>query len=150
MRLQDEKLDDFRQPARAASSHTHRRPAPVGSGCRNCRKGAIPDQAGSHPGNVGSDYNQRFAQADAELADNARHKDKLGYHDIRLGNVPDGRLMKFVRENLPRVLPEARQRFEENRDLLSAFASGGRDYEEFAARIRRRVGGTNEDHDWEE
>lgn len=95
-------------------------------------------------------YNQRFAQADAELADKARHKDKLGYHDIRLGNLPDTRLTKFVQHNLPSVLAAARQRFDENHDLLDAFASGEMDYTEFAARVRRRGEGTNEDHDWEE
>jgi hypothetical protein len=95
-------------------------------------------------------YNQRFADADAALADKARHKDMLGFHDIRLGNLPDARLTKFVQHNLPLVLPAARERFDENRDLLAAFASGGTDYTEFAARVRRRVQGTNEDHDWDD
>lgn len=78
-------------------------------------------------------YNQRFAQADAELANKARHKDMLGFHDIRLGNLPDARLTKFVQHNFPRVLPAARERFNENRDLLASFASGVTDYTEFAA-----------------
>ncbi|MGH7225345.1 MAG: hypothetical protein ACRELF_19155 [Gemmataceae bacterium] len=95
-------------------------------------------------------YNQRFAQADVELADKVRHKDMLGFHDIRLGNLPDARLTKFAQHNLPRDLPGARERFDENRDLLAPFASGDMDYTEFAARVRRRVQGTNEDHDWDE
>ncbi|UNC16644.1 hypothetical protein FE249_20935 (plasmid) [Acidiphilium multivorum] len=95
-------------------------------------------------------YNQRFAHADAELADKARHKDMLGYHDILLGNLPDARLTKFVQHNLPVVLREARERFDENRDLLAAFASGDMEYTEFAARVRRRGDGTNEDYDWED
>jgi hypothetical protein len=34
--------------------------------------------------------------------------------------------------------------------LLDAFASGAMDYTEFAARVRRRGQGSNEDHDWED
>lgn len=57
---------------------------------------------------------------------------------------------KFVEHNLSLVLPDARERFVENRDLLAAFASREMDYTEFAARVRRRVDGTNEDHDWDD
>jgi hypothetical protein len=52
--------------------------------------------------------------------------------------------------NLPKILPEARSRFEENRDLLDAYARGNMTYEEFAARVRRRQQGVEEGHDPEE
>ena len=68
-------------------------------------------------------YNQRFPQSDAALAAKAKDKLLLGYHDIRLGNEPDARLLKFVGENLPKVLPAARQRFDSTKDLLQAYAN---------------------------
>jgi hypothetical protein len=94
-------------------------------------------------------YNQRLALADQALAERAKQKDLLGYHDIRLGNEPDVRLDRFVNTNLPKLVSDARQRFEEASDLLADFGAGVIPYEEFAARIRRRESGTNEDNDWE-
>lgn len=47
-------------------------------------------------------YNQLYPSADQELAKKASDKRLLGYHDIRLGNQPDPRLLKFVQSNLPR------------------------------------------------
>lgn len=95
-------------------------------------------------------YNQRLPEADRELADLARQKDLLGYHDIRTGNAPDPRMSLFVGTNLPKVLPAARERFREHRDLLTAFVSGDISYKAFAAKVRRREDGTNEDHDWDD
>lgn len=92
-------------------------------------------------------YNQRFAHADAELAAKARHKNLLGFHDIRIGNIPDTRIVKFVHDNLSRVLPDARTRFDQNIDLLEPYASGNMGYDEFAARVRRRGEGGDEDWD---
>jgi hypothetical protein len=92
-------------------------------------------------------YNQLYPGAESALAAKARDKTLLGYHDIRLGNNPDQRLQKFVHENLPRILPDARDRFQEFRDLLMPYASGEKSYAEFAARVRRRQQGTNEDSD---
>lgn len=60
--------------------------------------------------------------ADQEIADQARDKNLLGYHDIRLGNEADPRLTRFIHENLPTILPEARARFEDYKDLLEAYA----------------------------
>ncbi|MFY9830963.1 MAG: hypothetical protein WCD75_15655 [Rhodoplanes sp.] len=94
-------------------------------------------------------YNQRIPAADKELAEKAKHKDLLGYHDIRLGNEADDRLHTFVQETLPDIAEEMRGRFDENYDLLSEWAFGSMDYTEFAARIRRREQGTNEDFDAE-
>ena len=93
-------------------------------------------------------YNQLLPEADRELADKARHKRLLGYHDIRVGNEPDKRLLKFVGTNLPRILPAARERFDEYKDLLEAFASHEIEYKSFAARVRRRSQGRYEEGDW--
>jgi hypothetical protein len=71
----------------------------------------------------------------------------LGFHDIRLGNQPDARLTKFLHENLPAIVPEAGERFDAYIDLLSDSGNGIIAYEEFAARVRRRSQGANEDFD---
>ena len=94
-------------------------------------------------------YNQLLPEADRELAEKARNKQLLGYHDIRVGNEPDDRLLKFIVTNLARVLPDACERFDEYKDLVAEFAYGRIEYVEFAARVRRRSQGLNEDSDWE-
>ena len=94
-------------------------------------------------------YNQLYPAADHDLATKARDKRLLGYHDIRVGNQPDTRLVKFIGTNLPSVLPAARERFEEYKDLLADFGDRTMEYKEFAARVRRRSQGTEEDSDWE-
>ena len=94
-------------------------------------------------------YNQLLPEANRKLAEKAKDKRLLGYHDIRVGNKPDERLLKFIGTNLPEVLPESRERFDEYKDLLKGFADGTLDYTEFAARVRRRSQGTYEDGDWE-
>ena len=95
-------------------------------------------------------YNQRYPQSALELAEKAKHKRLLGYHDIRVGNEPDSRLRTFITVNLPQILPRARVSFDQYNDLLEAFAVEEIHYEEFAARVRRRSQGKNEDHDWDE
>jgi hypothetical protein len=92
-------------------------------------------------------YNQLFPVADTELVSRVRQKTLLGYHDVRVGNEPDARLLKFVTENLPAVLDDAAQRLATFRDLLLRYASGDIHYAEFAARVRRRQQGKNEDSD---
>ena len=94
-------------------------------------------------------YNQLLPEADRDLAEKARDKRLLGYHDVRVGNQPDDRLVKFVSSNLPQVLPEARIRFDEYKDLVRGFVDEDLSYKEFAARVRRRSHGTSEDNDWE-
>lgn len=90
-------------------------------------------------------YNQRYPEADQNLAAQARHKDLLGYHDIRVGNEPDARLIKFIHTNLPTLLPVFRDRFDHFKDLLSAYAIREMPYAEFAARSKRRLRGEPED-----
>lgn len=93
-------------------------------------------------------YNQLVPNSEAELAEKVKHKSILGYHDIRLGNAPDARMTKFIGINLIPLGSEARAKFDKNRDLLEAFAGGNHSYSEFSARLRRRLSGQNEDHDW--
>ena len=94
-------------------------------------------------------YTQLLPKADQVLAEKAKHKDLLGYHDIRVGNQPDDRLVKFFAVNLPQALPEARVRFNEYKDLLAKFAGGIITYKEFAGRVRRRSEGIYEEGDWD-
>lgn len=82
-------------------------------------------------------YNQRFPLSEKELADLARDKRLLGYHDIKLGNEPDDRLRRFLHVNLPKVLPEARRRFDKHRDLLMAHATLEIPDEKFAAIVAK-------------
>lgn len=93
-------------------------------------------------------FNQLMAEVDAEVAARARNKDLLGYHDIRVGDAPDPRLIKFVSANLPAITVAAKGRLNAFRDLLQPFANGGMSYREFAARVRRRENGEDEDNDW--
>ena len=94
-------------------------------------------------------FNQLLPEADRELSYKIKDKNTLGYHDIRTGNQPDNRLIKFIATNLPRLLPNARERFDVYKDLLTAFACGDINYEEFSARVRRRSQGLFEDGDWD-
>ena len=79
--------------------------------------------------------NQLFPTADADLAAQAKDKNLLGYHDIRVGNTPGDGLLKFLGETLPRMLPQARERFDNSKDVLAAYASSQMPYEEFADRL---------------
>jgi len=92
-------------------------------------------------------YNQRIASADAALAEQARDKDSLAYFDIKVGNEADARLTKFITESLPAALPAARAKYDQYFDLLWQYADNQIDYENFAARVRRRSQGVNEDFD---
>ena len=92
-------------------------------------------------------YNQFLPAADAEVAALAKQKDLLGFHDIRLGNEPDGRMVKFITENLPIIADEARRKFDEYSDLLDNFVNGHMGYAEFAGRSGRRSRGEAEDFD---
>jgi hypothetical protein len=90
-------------------------------------------------------YNQLYPAVDADLAAQVRDKTLMGYHDVRLGNVPDARLLHFIQTNLPALLPQARTQFDEFKDLLCAYASGAHPYKSFAARVKRRLRGEPED-----
>lgn len=96
---------------------------------------------------VFENFNQLYPSADAELAALVRHKDNLGYHDIRIGNEPNPHLVAFITNTVPANADEYRARFDSHKDLLSAFSSKEMQYPEFAARVRRREQGVNEDID---
>jgi hypothetical protein len=83
-------------------------------------------------------YNQRYANADAELATKVRDKRLLGYHDVRVGNDPDERLMRFVHVNLPKLLEGAREKFDARKELLDQYVNTDMAYAEFVAKVRGR------------
>lgn len=95
-------------------------------------------------------FNQRYPAADTDLADKARHKRSLGYHDIRTGNQPSAQLQQFITDIIPEELGKARERYDAYTDILNEYANEEATYERFAARIRRRLAGTNEENDWDE
>jgi hypothetical protein len=73
-------------------------------------------------------YNQLYANADSALASSVRDKNLLGYHDVRVGNVPDKRMTRFVSEYLPDLVGEARPTFEKFRELHRAYGKGELSY----------------------
>jgi len=91
-------------------------------------------------------YNQLFPIAARDVAAQAANKDLLGYHDIRVGNDPDRRLTTFISTNMMAVASVARPKFEAHRHLLTSYVFEN-DYRSFAARVRRRELGQNEDFD---
>ena len=93
--------------------------------------------------------NQLYHVTDKELADRAKRQDSLGFDDIQVGDEPDARLLSFIGTTLPKLLPDARTRFNKYQDLLAAYADGEIHYREFAGRVRRRAAG-KEEADWED
>jgi hypothetical protein len=81
-------------------------------------------------------YNQLFPASDTSLAREAAHKRSLGYHDIRIGNNPDDRLLTFITKNLPDLLVSSRALFNESKDLLAEYGSGEIPYPAFAERVK--------------
>jgi hypothetical protein len=69
-------------------------------------------------------YNQLYPQSYADLAALAKDKRLLGYHDIRVGNEPDDRLIKFIHTDLPNALPEARRQFDLVKPLAADYVYG--------------------------
>jgi hypothetical protein len=49
--------------------------------------------------------------------------------------------------NLPKIADNAREKFDEYKDLLDGFVNGGMSYEEFVGRAARRDRGESEDFD---
>ncbi len=65
-------------------------------------------------------YNQRFPVAAQALAEKVKHKDSLGYHDIRVGNSPDPRLLCFINK-LPDLLVAQRKKFDQSRQRIENY-----------------------------
>lgn len=93
--------------------------------------------------------NQLYHVADQDLADRVMRQDLLGFDDIRVGDEPDDPLLRFIGTALPEVLPDARERFDQFKDLLARYTDGDIQYYEFAGRVRRRAAGEDE-ADWED
>lgn len=55
---------------------------------------------------VFENFNQLYPGADAALAAEVREKGNLGYHDVRAGNEPNDRLLRFLTTDLPRDAEE--------------------------------------------
>jgi hypothetical protein len=85
-------------------------------------------------------YKQLYAKADSDLADLVRDKDLLGYHDVRAGNEPDGRMSRFVGELLPDLIGDARPRFEVFRGVHHAYGRGDLNYASWVRLILERTG----------
>lgn len=90
-------------------------------------------------------YYQLYPAAETALATEVRDKTLLGFHDVRIGNAPDQRLIRFIHDTLPRLLPEARARFERYFDLLERYGNREIGWPECAGRILRRERGEPED-----
>jgi hypothetical protein len=90
-------------------------------------------------------FTQLYPATEADLAAAVRHKGSLGYHDVRVGNEPDARLLKFIGTNLPKLISPAREKFNIYKDLLFGFATEEHKYASFAARVKRRMRGEPED-----
>ena len=87
-------------------------------------------------------YNQLYPYSEAELADLVRHKNSLGYFDIRVGNEPDQRMLHFFEHSIPAVSEESREKFDEKKGLIAEYTDGQINYAEFYSRL---VNGDAED-----
>lgn len=85
-------------------------------------------------------YNHLYPSTETELALAVRDKRALGYHDVRIGNAPDARLVKFIGKDLPRLIPTARERFELWRKLHGQYGPGELGYSEWVRQILVGVG----------
>jgi len=95
-------------------------------------------------------YNQLYPTADRDLADLVRDKMALGYFDVRVGNDPDDRMQRFFGQNLPMIAGKARQRFDEHRETISAYANTQISNKEFVRLIRGRFEEENDEDSPEE
>jgi len=92
-------------------------------------------------------FNQLYPNSRKALAEAVKDKNLLGYHDVRVGNNPDQRLTTFVGTHLPKLIPDARERFDEFKDLLCAYGKGEINYPAFAGASGKRRRGQSEDLD---
>lgn len=86
-------------------------------------------------------YNQLYPFADAALAEQVRDKTKLGYFDVRVGNEPDARLLKFFSSSLSSTAAFSREKFNQCKPVIANYVSGALSYAQFVAVLR----GTYED-----
>lgn len=95
---------------------------------------------------IHQNFSQLVPSSEAALAEDLKHKEKMGFFDIRTSNEADARMLKFIQTNLPAAMPAARDKWDAHSDLIEQFvAHNGMSYEEFAGRVGRRARGENED-----
>jgi hypothetical protein len=80
-------------------------------------------------------YNQLYPSANSELARNVSDKKLLGYHDVRVGNDPDDRLLKFIGTDLPRLKEKAKPLFLQFHDAHDAYGKGRLSYNDWVKEI---------------
>lgn len=81
-------------------------------------------------------YNQMYPSADAALAERVKDKVMLGYFDVRTGNEPDARLLRFFASSLPSVAQGSREKFNERKGLIAEYVQGRISYPQFVAQLR--------------
>lgn len=81
-------------------------------------------------------YNQLYPTADSALAEQVRDRMLLGYADVRIGNEPDARLLKFFQSSLPSIAEESRDKFNENKELIEQYTQGNISYPQFVGKLR--------------
>lgn len=81
-------------------------------------------------------YNQLYPASEAALAEQVRDKNRLGYSDVRVGNEPDARLLRFFGISLPSVAKASREKFDERKDLIAEYTSGNISYAQFYGKLR--------------
>lgn len=86
---------------------------------------------------IHENYNQLYPTADAELAALVRDKNLLGYHDVRTGSDPDGRMMRFIEKLLPGLVNDVRPTFTKFRDAHRAYGKGEITYAEWLKELKR-------------
>jgi hypothetical protein len=91
-------------------------------------------------GLVHQTYNQLYPAADAELGGLVRDKRWLGYHDVRNGNDPDVRLQKFIGQDLPGLMADAKRVFEIFRETHNAYGKGEMLYYDWLKEILQSSG----------
>lgn len=89
-------------------------------------------------------YNQLYPYADAELAEEVRQKLTLGFFDVRVGNEPDARLLKFFHTNLPGIADDAREKFDKHKATIAEYVTGAMSYGQFVKEVKGDEGGDDE------
>jgi len=89
-------------------------------------------------GVVHENFNQLYPESSRTFAERAKDKNLLGYHDLRIGNQPDERLIKFIQVNLPKILPERRAKFDTFKDLTAEYANKRMGYANFIREVSKR------------
>jgi hypothetical protein len=86
---------------------------------------------------IHENYNQLYPEADARLAERVREKNLLGYHDVRVGNEPYRRMLRFFEELLPTLVKEVKPTFLKFREVHRAYGKGEIRYPEWLKELRK-------------